>query len=298
MPYQKLSGATEMIGKLFTTAEPARMHILHILAACLIPLAGSFCACRSPLPAMNASPPPPGMSIPDRFTSEKDGALMALIPAGPFQMGSDLGIEEESPVHTVHVDAFYMDESEVTCERYNRFLENTVHPVHKLWNPEHDLPDHPVVGVSWYDADAFCRWAGKRLPTEAEWEKAARGGLEGKNYPWGDEADPEMANFNSFGTTPVKSYDPNGYSLYDMAGNVREWCQDWYDRDYYKSSPARNPTGPRAGERKVLRGGSWFNDATVLRNAARVDRLPSRGTFNRGFRCAKSLEDISGNGVK
>jgi formylglycine-generating enzyme required for sulfatase activity len=255
----------------------------------------SVSACRATPPATDAVEASAGLHPPATRTSDRDNALMVLIPAGPFQMGSDQGIDEESPVHTVYVDAFYMDETEVTCTRYRRFLDETVHPPHKLWNPDFDLPDHPVVGVNWYDADAFCRWAGKRLPTEAEWEKAARGGLEGKAYPWGDDIDREKANYDSFGTMPVKSYDPNGYGLYDMAGNVREWCQDWYDKDYYKTSPPRNPAGPRGGEKKVLRGGSWFNDALFQRVASRVDRPPARGTFNRGFRCVTPLKDISGH---
>ena len=231
--------------------------------------------------------------FPTAFTAEKDPEPMVLVPAGYFLMGSEEGDEDEQPRHKVYVDAFYIDTSEVTCARYKRFLEDTGYPPHQLWIPEYDRPKDPVVGVSWYDASAFARWAGKRLPTEAEWEKAARSGLNEKRYSWGDEIDREKANYNSFGTTPVKSYEPNEYGLYDIAGNVWEWCQDWHSKDYYNTTPHKNPHGPMLGERKVIRGSAWYNNESALRVSNRHKSYPSVGSFNIGFRCVKSLKDVN-----
>ena len=213
---------------------------------------------------------------------------MALVPAGSFLMGSAGGGRDERPQHTVYLDAFYIDRAEVSCERYGRFLKETGYPAGDLWNPEYDRPDDPVVGVSWHDAVAFAAWAGKRLPTEAEWEKAARGGLVGKKYPWGDEPGNERANYMSFGTTPVKSYEPNAYGLYDIAGNVWEWCQDWYDPDHYRQSPLRNPLGPVYGTHKVIRGGYWYSSEETLRVSNRHRHEPAHRSFLIGFRCAKT----------
>jgi formylglycine-generating enzyme required for sulfatase activity len=160
-----------------------------------------------------------------------------------------------------------------------------------MWNPEYDRPDDPVVGVSWEDALAFTKWAEKRLPTEAEWEKAARGGLVGRKFPWGDEINRERANYKSFGTTPVKSYEPNGYGLYDMAGNVWEWCQDWYSKEYYELSAKKNPQGPILGSKKVVRGGAWYCDKAALQVSNRHKNDPHLGSFHIGFRCVKSVDN-------
>ena len=252
----------------------------------------SFSCQTSPRHKESADNSPPTSSAPTKLVIEKDPGTMMLIPAGTFSMGSEIGNEDERPVHQVYVDAFYIDVAEVTCARYKRFLKETGYPSNQLWNPEYDRPDDPVVGVNWYDASAFAKWAGKRLPTEAEWEKAARGGLIRDQYPWGDEINHEKANYNSFGTTPVKSYEPNGFSLYDMAGNVWEWCQDWYTKDYYKTTPKENPRGPMLAERKAVRGGAWYNNETALRVSNRHKINPDIGSFNIGFRCVIPLKDV------
>ena len=250
---------------------------------------------------------------------------MGLIPAGTFQMGSTTGDVDEVPVHTVELDAFYIDQHEVTNAKYQTFVAATGHPpprgigytaVYELlkndyepWNdPGFNHPDQPVTTVTWFDATAYCEWVGKRLPTEAEWEKAARGGLEGTRYPWGDtEPDNTSANFADsqtefewrspdvndgfLFTAPVGTFPPNGYGLFDMAGNVWEWCADWYSPTYYSDvqgaeSPPRNPTGPDTGERRVLRGGTWYRAVHTIRNAERVSDFPSNSLNVVGFRCA------------
>jgi formylglycine-generating enzyme required for sulfatase activity/sugar lactone lactonase YvrE len=215
----------------------------------------------------------------------QDGTPMALIPEGEFQMGSNYD-ETERPIHTVYLDAFYMDAYEVTNAQYKKFvdvnpqwskdqIDERYHDGNYLkhWS-ENDYPsgegDHPVRHISWYAAQAYAEWAGKRLPTEAEWEKAARGGLLGKKYPWGDDLSHDYTNYDGtggtdiwIGTAPVGSFAPNGYGLYDVAGNVREWCADWYDENYYEGSPSENPTGPGWGIVRVKRGGSYqvgYND--------------------------------------
>ena len=254
-------------------------------------------------------------SIPQTFTG-RDGAEMVLIPAGEFQMGSVAGYNYEIPVHTVYVDAFYMDKHEVTNVQYKRFIDanpewrkdSIADRFHdgdylKGWSGN-DYPngraDHPVVYVSWYAAMAYAKWAGKRLPTEAEWEKAARGGLVGKKYPWGDTIDGRKANYDNSNTTPVGSYGANGYGLYDMSGNVWEWCLDEWHGDFYRVSSGRNPVAggsitdiknnyTNVKSSRVLRGGSWFNTARDVRVATRSYNTPRYADPSYGFRCARAV---------
>jgi formylglycine-generating enzyme required for sulfatase activity len=234
------------------------------------------------------------------------GSGMVLIPAGEFVMGKD---EEEgetadhSPAHRVHIDAFHLDRHEVTNAQYLEFCEQTDARLPEFWGMEPmrsgpDFPDHPVVGVSWSEARQYAEWAGKRLPTEAEWEYAARGGLAGADYPFGDELQPTAANYWQWdelrstgnGLMPVGSYPPNGYGLYDMAGNVTEWVADAYHADYYVDSPAKNPPGPEGEKFFVIRGGGWHSGPGCIRVYFR-NALPGNWRdFNVGFRCAKDVE--------
>jgi len=225
------------------------------------------------------------------------GMVQVYIPEGEFEMGSDNGVPDESPVHTVYLDAFWMDEHEVTSGQFQEFLEE----VESDAVPCGDGDDHPVRCVDWNSAQAYCEWRGARLPTEAEWEKAARGGLEGKKYPWGDESPvcQEGADNGaqyigcSKGTVPVKTFAPNGYGLYDMAGNAFEWAADWYNEDYYKNSPTNNPQSqnPSSVEIRVMRGGSYYDYGELARaaNRERVDTSSSYTLLNIGFRCAASV---------
>jgi sulfatase modifying factor 1 len=262
---------------------------------------------------------------------------MVLIPAGEFLMGSPEGsggFPDEQPQRSIFVGSVYLDRHEVTNEEYQAFVAAAHHrtpennnPASTLWSnqaPMQGTERHPVVNVSWTDAVAYCLWMGKRLPTEAEWEKAARG-TDGRRYPWGDQWDIRLANSASYWagrtiefetgadweafwikgegariakdnglkgevlTMPVGSFPSavSPYGLVDMAGNVAEWVQDWYDPNYYRSAPLTNPSGPERGAIKSMRGGSWLKPAKSLRTSDRdwgtMDSRPS-GT---GFRCAK-----------
>jgi len=230
-------------------------------------------------------------AIPGEIKS-KDGTRMILIPAGEFWMGSPAGIgkDNERPRHRVFIDAFYMDEHEVTFDQYDRFCVATGRRM--VDDEEWGRGDRPVINVTWFDADAYSKWAGKRLPTEAEWERACRGGSDSPFF-FGSNAS-ELAEYawysqNAEGTTyPVCSKKPNPFGLFDMHGNVWEWCADWYGENYYAGCPPENPHGPPGGKFRVLRGGSWFSDADGLRAAHRSWLFLDHRNYVNGFRCAKT----------
>ena len=264
-------------------------------------------------PTLTPEPPTPTKALPTAVTGEeriweKDGSVMVHVPAGEFLMGSKDDPDadaDEYPQHTVYVSEFWIDKTEVTNEQYGRCVTaGDCQASSYADNEDFNGVDQPVVGVSWYDAEDYCEWAGKRLPTEAEWEKAARG-TDGRRYPWGDDFDCRRGNFDDeteihsyvipggkgcdgyVRTAPVGSF-ASGASLYgvlDMAGNVWEWCEDWYDEDYYASSPQRDPQGPSSGSYPVVRGGSWYGNERSMRAAFRYWFVPGLRDFNFGFRC-------------
>ncbi|MBI2300182.1 MAG: SUMF1/EgtB/PvdO family nonheme iron enzyme [Armatimonadetes bacterium] len=216
----------------------------------------------------------------------RDGMPQVLIPAGEFLMGSPegQGQDDERPQRRVYVSAFWMDQHEVTAGQYRRFCQAAGKPI-PGGNPD---DTHPVVNVSWDDADAYAEWVGGSLPLEAQWEKAARGGLAGMAYPWGNDWDAAQANSGAGGATPVGSYAPNGYGLFDMAGNAWEWCLDWYDEGWYGKMPDRDPCNRTEATTRVARGGSWDNEAALLGAGARGSNAPDyRGDYG-GFRCAEA----------
>ncbi len=254
---------------------------------------------------------------------------MVLIPAGEFQMGSNdkHASKDEMPVHNVYVDAFYMDQYPVTNAQFKVFLNANPDwcksPLFKMhiskdfhngfylqhWD-KNDYPadkaEHPVVHISWYAAMAYAEWSGKRLPTEAEWERAARGGMRNTIYPWGNSIEPQNANYdeNMKGTTPAGKYSKNEYGLYDMVGNVFEWCLDQYERKFYKISPSENPISGEDKDKilrnykevitdRVFRGGSWLNAAGRVRVAARYRYKPAFTSPLNGFRCVKDVTSFN-----
>jgi iron(II)-dependent oxidoreductase len=238
-------------------------------------------------PKVVTTPPPP----PQR---SNDGADIVAVPAGEFWIGSEASdaSPSERPRRRVYLDAFRIDKYEVTNALYRRFIEATGRAAPQYWNDsEWNETNQPVVGVNWGDANAYCSWAGKRLPTEAEWEKAARG-TDGRKYPWGEQWDNSRANSNESKlgkTVAVGSY-PGGvspYGAHDMAGNVWEWVADWYDANYYQSASSRNPRGPDSGQRRVLRGGSWVSVPRGLRTSGRGLSGPANRDDYIGFRCSQ-----------
>ena len=240
-----------------------------------------------------------------------DEPSMVRIPAGNYKIGfkTDKALsectkhndpckrkwfEDEEPIHTIYLDSYLIDKFEVTQEEFAGEMGS---------NPSEFRGDKlPVEKVTWHEAQQYCRRVGKRLPTEAEWEVAAKGGKE-NIYPWGNEVQSRKANFcdrhcnkrwnveqfiDGYKTTaPVGSFPPNGYGLHDMAGNVYEWVFDWYEKEYYEHSKSKNPRGPSTGKYKVMRGGSWINYAVGTRPTDRTDSKPDKRLNFTGFRCAK-----------
>jgi sulfatase modifying factor 1 len=236
------------------------------------------------------------MATPERCHGQISEPLMRCIPEGWFQMGCDAGRDDEKPAHRVWVDAFELATFQTTNKAYARFLEDTRHPPPPLWDdPSFANLEQPVVSVSWFDALAYCDWLSRalgkryRLPTEAEWERAARGGVEGETFPWGNSAPESLPDYASrwkSGPEPVGLYAPNPYGLYNLGDNVHEWCADWYDAAYYAVSPEGNPQGPDFSSRRASRGGSWRHHIKVTRTAARSSIPPEFKYADYGFRIA------------
>lgn len=245
------------------------------------------------LPVSTATPPP---TAPAAQVSPKDNMAMVYIPAGEFEMGSDNS--NESPVHTVYLDAYWIDQTEVTNKMYSLCVSAGICQPPKAINSysrtsyygNSEFENYPVIYVDWDMANTYCTWAERRLPTEAEWEKAARGTTK-STYPWGDEADGNKVNAmgNKGDTTPVEVFDlgKSPFGVFDMAGNVMEWVADWYSATYYASSPRENPTGPSSGMAHVIRGGSWKSNLNSIRSSYRFGLNPDMtNLYLIGFRCA------------
>jgi sulfatase modifying factor 1 len=268
-----------------TATRSTRMLLVAVLVLAVLPLG-----------SLTATPP----------AQELDPVPMITIPAGAFLMGTPegQGREDEWPQRSVYLDAFMIDQVEVTNERYMRFVKATGHrtppnpygtgPLQSIQGIEH----LPVVQTTWYDAKTYCGWAGKRLPTEAEWEKAARG-TDGRLYPWGnDPPTAKRANFDrewedeqtlhAVGTLPGGD---SPYGVKDMAGNAREWVADWYEAEYYRHAPDRNPQGPdKKGVVRSIRGGSWHSPTSDITTTARGRGGFALQTHGTGFRCVRGGE--------
>jgi sulfatase modifying factor 1 len=221
---------------------------------------------------------------------------LVRIPEGWFWMGSETGQDNERPLHRVWVDEFRLVNGAVTNAAYSRFVRATRNPPAPFCeSAQFSHPEQPVVAVSWFDAVRYCEWLSLntglsyRLPTEAEWERAARGGVESRLYPWGDDPPQSLPDYEKRwkrGPEAVAQYAPNAFGLYDICENVHEWCSDWYQAGYYAVSPERNPPGPERGERRASRGGSWRHHVKATRCAARSSIPPEFHYADYGFRVA------------
>ena len=229
--------------------------------------------------------------------------VVVSIPAGWFLMGSEAGQDVEKPVHRVWVDGFAIASTQVTVSEYSLFLNATGRVPPPFWNDsDFNDPRQPVVAVLWFEAVAYCEWLSSvtgpryRLPTEAEWERAARGGVDGQLFPWGDEPPPSRSGYNErwkSGPERVGESEPNRYGLYEMCENVHEWCSDWFQPDYYAGSPDRNPQGPSTGDRKASRGGSWRHHIKISRCSTRSSIPPEFQYADYGFRVVRDSISVS-----
>jgi eukaryotic-like serine/threonine-protein kinase len=231
--------------------------------------------------------------------SPNDGMTLLIIPAGDFSMGA-ISHTDEEPVHMVHLDSYWIDRTDVTNAMYARCVYEGSCQVpdrpnsytRKPYFGDSHFGNFPVIYVTWDDANSYCKWAGGRLPTEAEWEKAARG-TDARVYPWGNQLpDTTMLNYyyvvGDTSAVGSSAADISAYGVLDMAGNIREWVADWYDSAYYAKSTGSNPLGPATGADRVVRGGSWLANEFFIRSALRIFYPPDSAFFNLGFRCAKS----------
>jgi len=257
---------------------------------------------KTSTPTITATPQPT-LGIGSIMIREEDGMEMVYVPAGEFEMGSESGVSDEKPVHTVYLDAYRIDKYEVSNAQYAKCVAagdctkpmytNSSTRSNYFGNPEYD--HYPVTNVSWHQANTYCQWAGGDLPTEAQWEKAARG-TDGRTYPWGNESPTcQLTNFNNGtyenpahckGDTSLVSDSESGASPYgalNMAANVSEWVRDWYGP--YQSGDTQNPEGPSSGTARVIRGGSWFSYYRVIRATYRVGGNPADADCVFGFRC-------------
>lgn len=250
------------------------------------------------------------LAAPGSSPAARDPVEMVRIPAGPFLMGNPTGLgrQDEQPRRTMYLDSFFIDKYEVTNARYLAFVRQTGHrsPPDPYGDGEltsaKGIEQLPVVQINWYDAVEYCHWAGKRLPGEAEWEKAARG-TDGRLFPWGnDTATATHANFDrawqgkqTLHPVGARPAGRSPYGVEDMSGNAREWVQDWYKPDYYETAPERNPRGPEQGVLRVIRGGSWHSPIADIRATARGKGGFALRTHGTGFRCAADARSGSLN---
>lgn len=223
--------------------------------------------------------------------SRMDGMKISYVPAGEFVMGAENGDPDELPIHKVYLDSFWIDQTEVTNAMYKLCVDAKVcpYPVNEDFFGKPKYENYPVVYITWNNANSYCSWAGRRLPTEAEWEKSARG-TDGRTYPWGEGIDCKKANYGGCfrGMRIVGVYNPAPYGTFDVVGNAWEWVSDWYGEFYYQKSPYENPLGPSNGEVRVLRGGSWESREKDVRTPERGSSPVDYSNYKISFRCATS----------
>ncbi len=261
----------------------------------------------TPAPVLAVPPPPPPTALPaarevfegPKKTQDAAGLEMVFLPPATFERGCVLGdascFADEQPRHAVTLtQGFFVHVTEVSVAAYRAFATAVGKKMVDV--PSWADDTHPVVNITWEDAQAYCRWIDGRLPTEAEWEYVARGGVAGRRYPWGDSIDHDHANFDGVGgldtfpkSAPVGSFPANGFGLYDVAGNVWEWCADWYAERAYSGEAVRDPSGPAEGVRRVVRGGSWTSDPGRLRTSYRFSLEPGTESLSVGFRCVRPM---------